>query len=160
MLWTYINRVSHVSHLSIVNQYIESTPYSQRVCTGMYFAIVCISNRHTTESSEGLIIYNRKFFKALVRAAAKVRNLDLLTTCLKINRFILNHRQIEWKMRRKKAYCSLRNEMWRNANYRFSFRKLQILISQTTDFHFANHRFSFRRLQISKIGRASCRERV
>ena len=24
------------------------------------------------------------------------------------------------------------------ANYRFSFRKLQILISQTTDFHFAN----------------------
>ena len=30
------------------------------------------------------------------------------------------------------------------ANYRFSFRKLQILISQTTDFHFANYRFSFR----------------
>ena len=28
-------------------------------------------------------------------------------------------------------------------NYRFSFRKLQILISQTTDFHFANYRFSF-----------------
>ena len=35
------------------------------------------------------------------------------------------------------------------ANYRFSFRKLQILISQTTDSHFANHRFSFRKLQIS-----------
>ena len=35
------------------------------------------------------------------------------------------------------------------ANYRFSFRKLQILISQTTDFHFANYRFSFRKLQIS-----------
>ena len=34
------------------------------------------------------------------------------------------------------------------ANYRFSFRKLQILISQTTDFHFANYRFSFRKLQI------------
>ena len=30
----------------------------------------------------------------------------------------------------------------------FSFRKLQIFISQTTDFHFANYRFSFRKLQI------------
>ena len=29
------------------------------------------------------------------------------------------------------------------ANYRFSFCKLQILISQTTDSHFANYRFSF-----------------
>ena len=29
------------------------------------------------------------------------------------------------------------------ANYRFSFRKLQIRISQTTDFHFANYRFPF-----------------
>ena len=28
------------------------------------------------------------------------------------------------------------------------FRKLQILISQTTDSHFANYRFSFRKLQI------------
>ena len=35
------------------------------------------------------------------------------------------------------------------ANYRFSFRKLQIFISQTTDFHFANYRFPFRKLQIS-----------
>ena len=35
------------------------------------------------------------------------------------------------------------------ANYRFPFRKLQILISQTTDSHFANYRFSFRKLQIS-----------
>ena len=35
------------------------------------------------------------------------------------------------------------------ANYRFPFRKLQILISQTTDFHFANYRFPFRKLQIS-----------
>ena len=34
------------------------------------------------------------------------------------------------------------------ANYRFSFRKLQILISQTTISHFANYRFSFRKLQI------------
>ena len=34
------------------------------------------------------------------------------------------------------------------ANCRFSFRKLQIFISQTTDFHFANYRFSFRKLQI------------
>ena len=34
------------------------------------------------------------------------------------------------------------------ANYRFSFRKLQILISQSTDFHFAKYRFSFRKLQI------------
>ena len=33
-------------------------------------------------------------------------------------------------------------------NYRLSFRKLQILISQTTDFHFANYRFSFRKLRI------------
>ena len=32
--------------------------------------------------------------------------------------------------------------------YRFPFRKLQILISQTTDFHFANYRFPFRKLQI------------
>ena len=29
------------------------------------------------------------------------------------------------------------------ANYRFSFRKLQISISQTTDSHFANYRFPF-----------------
>ena len=35
------------------------------------------------------------------------------------------------------------------ANYRFSFRKLQIFISQTTDSHFANYRFPFRKLQIS-----------
>ena len=34
------------------------------------------------------------------------------------------------------------------ANYRFSFRKLQIFISQTTDLHFANYRSSFRKLQI------------
>ena len=34
------------------------------------------------------------------------------------------------------------------ANYRFSFRKLQILISQTIDSHFAKYRFSFRKLQI------------
>ena len=34
------------------------------------------------------------------------------------------------------------------ANYRLSFRKLQIFISQTTDSHFANYRFSFRKLQI------------
>ena len=33
-------------------------------------------------------------------------------------------------------------------NYRLSFRKLQIVISQTTDSHFANYRFSFRKLQI------------
>ena len=33
------------------------------------------------------------------------------------------------------------------ANYRFSSRKLQILISQTTDFYFANYRFPFRKLQ-------------
>ena len=36
------------------------------------------------------------------------------------------------------------------ANYRFSFRKLQVLISQTTDFHFANYRFSFRFANYSK----------
>ena len=33
-------------------------------------------------------------------------------------------------------------------NYRLSFHKLQIVISQTADFHFANYRFSFRKLQI------------
>ena len=33
-------------------------------------------------------------------------------------------------------------------NYKLSFRKLHIFISQTTDFHFANYRFSFRKLQI------------
>ena len=34
------------------------------------------------------------------------------------------------------------------ANYRFSFRTLQILISQTTDFHFVSFRsISFRKLQ-------------
>ena len=37
------------------------------------------------------------------------------------------------------------------ANYRFSFRKLQIFISQTTDFHFANYRFPFRKLQILRF---------
>ena len=36
------------------------------------------------------------------------------------------------------------------ANYRFSFRKLQILISQTTDFHFANYIFPFRFANYSK----------
>ena len=35
------------------------------------------------------------------------------------------------------------------ANYRFPFRKLQISISQSTDFHFAIYRFPFRKLQIS-----------
>ena len=33
-------------------------------------------------------------------------------------------------------------------NYKLSFRKLHIFISQTTDFHFSNYRFSFRKLQI------------
>ena len=32
-------------------------------------------------------------------------------------------------------------------NYKLSFRKLHIFISQTTDFHFANYRFSFPKLQ-------------
>ena len=35
------------------------------------------------------------------------------------------------------------------AKYRFSFRKQQIFISQTTDFHFAKYRFPFRKVQIS-----------
>ena len=34
------------------------------------------------------------------------------------------------------------------ANFIFSFSKLQIFISQTTDSHFANYRFSCRKLQI------------
>ena len=33
-------------------------------------------------------------------------------------------------------------------NYRLSFHKLQIFISQITDFHFVNYRFSFCKLQI------------
>ena len=47
-------------------------------------------------------------------------------------------------------YPSRRNEKvnCHFVNYRLSFRKLQIFISQTTDFHFANYRFSFRKLQI------------
>ena len=46
-------------------------------------------------------------------------------------------------------YCSCNCAKNPNfANCRFSFRKLQIFISQTTDFHFANYRFSFRKLQI------------
>ena len=35
------------------------------------------------------------------------------------------------------------------AKYRFPFRKVQIFISQSTDFHFAKYRFSFRKVQIS-----------
>ena len=35
------------------------------------------------------------------------------------------------------------------AKYRFSFRKVQIFISQSTDFRFAKYRFSFRKVQIS-----------
>ena len=35
------------------------------------------------------------------------------------------------------------------ANYRFPFRKVQISSSQSTDFHFAKYRFPFRKLQIS-----------
>ena len=35
------------------------------------------------------------------------------------------------------------------ANYRFSFRKLQIFISQTTDSHFANYRFYFANYRFS-----------
>ena len=48
-------------------------------------------------------------------------------------------------------YCSYVCNCAKNPNFancRFSFRKLQIFISQTTDFHFANYRFSFRKLQI------------
>ena len=43
-------------------------------------------------------------------------------------------------------YCSYVCNCAKNPNFancRFSFRKLQILILQTTDFHFANYRFSF-----------------
>ena len=41
------------------------------------------------------------------------------------------------------------------ANYRLSFRKLQIFISQITDFHFTNYRFSFRKLQIFILFRST-----
>ena len=44
-------------------------------------------------------------------------------------------------------YCSYVCNCAKNPNFancRFSFRKLHILISQTTDFYFANYRFSFR----------------
>ena len=36
-----------------------------------------------------------------------------------------------------------------SGKYRFPFRKVQIFISQSTDFHFAKYRFSFRKVQIS-----------
>ena len=47
-----------------------------------------------------------------------------------------------------------RNFLFRISEYtqrerKCSSRKLQIFISQTTDFHFANYRFPFRKLQIS-----------
>ena len=35
-----------------------------------------------------------------------------------------------------------------SGKYRFSFRKVQISISQSTDFHFAKYRFPFRKVQI------------
>ena len=42
------------------------------------------------------------------------------------------------------------NNYWflNNLQLLSSFRKLQILILQTADFYFANYRFSFRKLQI------------
>ena len=72
----------------------------------MYFAIVRICDRHCPEILERLIKYDTshlhgKFSKVLVRAAAKVRNLELLITCLKTNCFIFNQSQIEWMMRGK-----------------------------------------------------------
>ena len=38
---------------------------------------------------------------------------------------------------------------FRFAKYRFSFRKVQIFISQSTDFHFAKYRFHFAKYRIS-----------
>ena len=40
------------------------------------------------------------------------------------------------------------DELLKDSGVATSFRKLKILISQTTDFHFANYRFSFRKLEI------------
>ena len=37
---------------------------------------------------------------------------------------------------------------FRFSRYRFSFLKVQIFVSQSTDFHFAKYRFSFRKVQI------------
>ena len=50
---------------------------------------------------------------------------------------------------RKCSFCKLQISISQTtdfyfANYRFSFRKLQIFISQTTDIHFENYRFPFR----------------
>ena len=53
-----------------------------------------------------------------------------------------------FSFRKLQIYISQTTD-FRFANYRFPFRKLQIPISQTTDPHFANYRFSFRKLQIS-----------
>ena len=58
----------------------------------------------------------------------------------KVNSYFTNYR---FSFRKLQIFISQTTDS-HFANYRFSFRKLQIFISQTTDFHFANHRFSFR----------------
>ena len=60
------------------------------------------------------------------------------------NVYFANYR---FSFRKLQIFISQTTE-FRFANYRFPFRKLQIPISQTTDSHFANYRFSFRKLQI------------
>ena len=62
----------------------------------------------------------------------------------KVNFYFANYR---FSFRKLQIFISQTTD-FHFANYRFSFRKLQIFISQTTDFHFANYRFSFRKLQI------------
>ena len=61
------------------------------------------------------------------------------------NVYFVNYR---FSFRKLQIFISQTTD-FRFANYRFPFRKLQIPISQTTDSHFANYRFSFRKLQIS-----------
>ena len=62
----------------------------------------------------------------------------------KVNFYFANYR---FSFRKLQIFISQTTD-FHFANYRFSFCKLQIFISQTTDFHFANYRFSFRKLQI------------
>ena len=58
---------------------------------------------------------------------------------------------LEYPSRRsEKGNVYFANFIFSFSKYRFSFGRLQILISQTTDFHVANYRFSFRFAKYSK----------
>ena len=94
-------------------------------------------------------------FSLIMQAQATRRNgffggnflfrISELTQRERINVHFANYR---FSFRKLQIFISQTTDSY-FANYRFSFRKLQIFISQTTDSHFANCRFSFRKLQIS-----------